>query len=188
MAHPYLRGPRDSAGGVEAEVRAAKRGDGEALASLYKTYAVRLLRYVGRLTSDDGEAEDVVQSVFLKLPRSLTRYHEQEGACFDAWIHRVARNAALDHLRSSARRACYDEALVDAGVRRDSSWVASLDLRAALREMPEIERRQLIMREVIGMSSDEIAREVGRSVSSVYSCQHRARRRLKTQLSGYGSD
>ncbi len=85
-----------------AAVDGAKRGDREALQFLYVRYSAEVQRYVRSVVDDPHEAEDITQGVFLKLMSAIGRYEPREVP-FSAWLLRVARNAALDHLRS--RRA-----------------------------------------------------------------------------------
>ena len=71
----------------------------EALHFLYVRYADDVLRFVRSLVQDHHEAEDITQNVFVKLIRVIKKYEPREVP-FAAWILRVARNAALDHLRA----------------------------------------------------------------------------------------
>ncbi len=87
---------------VQRAVRRAQEGDREALHFLYVRYAADLNRYVNSFVKDSHEAEDIVQNVFAKLITQIGKYKQQDVP-FTAWILRVARNAALDHMR--ARRA-----------------------------------------------------------------------------------
>ncbi len=172
-------------GGIDASVCGVQANEAQVMATLYSLYAVRLRRYVGRMVEDEHDAEDVVQSVFVKLMRSLDRY-EDRGHRFDAWIFRVARNAALDHLRVRSRCEPVAELFPEPASRHDAGWDASMDLHNALSEMPAGERRLLLMRHVMGMSSGEIAEALGRTVSSVDSGHHRARHRLRRRLEADG--
>ena len=87
---------------TQEAVARAKAGDTEGLHYLYVRYADDVLRYVTSFVRDHHEAEDITQNVFAKLMKAIKKY-EQREVPFDAWILRVARNAALDHLR--AKRA-----------------------------------------------------------------------------------
>src|ERR1700761_1787370 len=87
---------------VRQAVLRAKQGDSEGIHFLYVRFYDDVLRYVNSLVRDFHEAEDITHNVFDKLMTAITKY-EERAAPFTAWIMRVARNAALDHLR--ARRA-----------------------------------------------------------------------------------
>src|SRR3712207_4809327 len=84
---------------VDAAIKRAKERDAEALRFLYVRYADNVYGYVRSIVRDEHEAEDITQHVFTKLLTVLPRY-EQRDVPFSAWILRVARNVALDHLRS----------------------------------------------------------------------------------------
>ncbi len=83
---------------VAGAVRGAQAGDHDALAFLYARYADNVHGYVRGIVHDHHEAEDVTQQVFAKLMQAIGRYEPRE-APFLAWLMRLARNAALDHLR-----------------------------------------------------------------------------------------
>src|SRR4051794_20129715 len=91
--------PEDERRTAEA-VRAAKRGEQEALRYLYLRYADNVYGYVGSILRDEHEAEDVTQHVFAKLMPALRRY-EPQGVPFARWLLRLAHNAAIDHMRAA---------------------------------------------------------------------------------------
>lgn len=166
-------------------VARAKAGDSEGLHYLYVRYADDVLRYVTSFIRDHHEAEDITQNVFAKLMKAIQKY-EQREAPFDAWILRVARNAALDHLR--ARRAIPTEEvrLADTG-----SAQTGLDrgraLRQALEELPEDQREVLVLRHIVGLSPVEIAGTLDKTESSVHGLHHRGRRSLRASLVELGA-
>ena len=90
-------GPRAPKNVAQA-VKRAQRGDRQALAFLYACYADDIYGYVRSIVHDHHEAEDVTQQVFAKLIGVIGSYKEREVPFF-AWILRVARNAAIDHIR-----------------------------------------------------------------------------------------
>jgi RNA polymerase sigma-70 factor (ECF subfamily) len=81
-------------------VTCAKQGDPEGLHFLYVRYAPDVRDYVASFVHEDREAEDITQSVFTKLVTAINEYEHREEP-FSAWILRVARNAALDHMRQA---------------------------------------------------------------------------------------
>jgi RNA polymerase sigma-70 factor, ECF subfamily len=163
----------------------AKAGDPEGLHYLYVRYADDVLRYVNSFVRDHHEAEDITQNVFAKLMSAIKRY-EQREVPFDAWILRVARNAALDQLR--ARRAVPTEEvrLTDTG-----SAQTGIDrgraLREALEALPEDQREVLVLRHIVGLSPVEIAGTLDKTESSVHGLHHRGRRSLRAGLSERGA-
>src|SRR6185503_3785602 len=158
----------------------AKAGDPERLHYLYVRYADDVLRYVNGLVRDHHEAEDITQNVFAKLMTAINKY-EERAVPFDAWIIRVARNAALDHLR--AKRAIPTEEVrqTDTG-RAQTAQDRGQALRQALEDLPEDQREVLVLRHIIGLSPVEIANTLDKSESSVHGLHHRGRRSLRHNL------
>jgi RNA polymerase sigma-70 factor (ECF subfamily) len=169
---------------VEA-VERAKEGDTEALHFLYVRYADDVLRYVRSVIQDHHEAEDVMQNVFAKLMTAIKRY-EHRDVPFSAWILRVARNAAVDHMR--ARRAIPFE---EVHVRDEASGQGNVErwqqLRQALEGLPEEQREVLVLRHIVGLSPVEIAEALGKTESSVHGLHHRGRRKLRSALREVGT-
>ncbi len=160
-------------------VARAKEGDREAMRFLYVSYAHNIYGYVRSIVRDDHEAEDVTQHVFAKLMTTIVRYDDR-GVPFFAWLLRLARNVAIDHLR--ANRTTPTEAVLDP--REEST--ADLDqpetVRAALATLPPEQRQVVIMRHLIGLSPGEIADRMGRTESSIHGLHHRGRRALQREL------
>ena len=153
---------------------------------LYIRYADHIYGYVASIVRDDYEAEDVTQQVFAKLMTSLPKY-EPRDVPFSAWILRVARNAALDHLRQ--KRAIPCEEVRELDVRDDDSTTIrhrSLGLRDALATLPEDQRQVLMMRHLLGLTPGEIAGRLGRSEPSIHGLHHRGRGALRVALSEMG--
>src|ERR1700690_4272544 len=83
---------------VSLAVKRAQEGDREALGFLYARYADDVCGYVRSIVHDPYEAEDVTQHVFAKLIHVIGKYEERDVPFF-AWILRVSRNVAVDHIR-----------------------------------------------------------------------------------------
>ena len=83
---------------VAQAIRRAQAGDREALGFLYARYADNVCGYVRSIVHDQHEAEDITQQVFAKLISVIGKYEERDVPFF-AWILRVSRNVAVDHIR-----------------------------------------------------------------------------------------
>jgi RNA polymerase sigma-70 factor, ECF subfamily len=167
---------------VAQAVSRAKAGDQEALRFLYVRYADNVYGYVRSIVRDDYEAEDVTQHVFAKLITALPKYEAREVP-FAAWILRVARNVALDHVRR--RRAIPCEEVRELDARRDDQSDAqetSLTLREALDDLPEDQREVIVLRHLVGLSPGEIADRLGRTEPSIHGLHHRGRGALRSAL------
>jgi RNA polymerase sigma-70 factor (ECF subfamily) len=170
---------------VQAAVKRAKQGDMEAIHFLYVCYAADVQRFVNSIVHDHHEAEDITQNVFAKLMTAIHKY-EQREVPFTAWILRVARNAALDHMR--ARRAIpTEEVRVADNGQAEISFGRGQDLRRALERLPDDQREVLVLRHIIGLSPTEIAETLDKTESSVHGLHHRGRRTLQTNLSELGA-
>jgi RNA polymerase sigma-70 factor (ECF subfamily) len=160
-------------------VARAKEGDRDALQFLYVRYSNNVYGYVRSIVRDDHEAEDVTQHVFAKLITTIVKYDDR-GVPFFAWLLRLARNVAIDHLR--ANRLTPTETVIDP----DAGSVADLDraetVRAALATLPDEQRQVVILRHVVGLSPGEIADRMGRTESSIHGLHHRGRRALQREL------
>jgi RNA polymerase sigma factor (sigma-70 family) len=175
-------------------VTAAKSGSHEAFAVLFQRYRGEIARYAGRIIHDDGRAEDVVQEVFISALRGIATLDRPAG--FKPWLYRIAHNACIDHMR---RRSTAHEVPFDAHAlppaeeirlfRQLPSSHAALtqkenfsNLRQALSDMPEAQAEILVLRELEGLSYEEIGDRIGISRSAVESLLFRARRALRTEF------
>lgn len=168
---------------VAEAVTRAKQGDREALRYLYVHYADHVYGYVASIVRDDYEAEDVTQHLFAKLMTALPKYEPREVP-FSAWILRVARNVAVDHMRQRRAIPCEEVRELDTHAGDDdSSRHRSLGLRDALATLPEDQRQVVVMRHLIGLTPGEIAGRMGRTEPSIHGLHHRGRGALQTALS-----
>jgi RNA polymerase sigma-70 factor (ECF subfamily) len=183
------RGRRDAAHGgaelVDLAVARLKEGDTSALHFLYVRCGEDVSRYVQCIVRDHHEAEDVTQSVFLKLTSAINGY-EPRGVPFAAWLLRVARNAALDSLRAKRAVPSGDICVKDEG-RDQLAFERRELLKAALALLPREQREVLVLRYVTGLPPREVARVLHRTESSVHGLQHRGRRVLKAALEEVGA-
>jgi RNA polymerase sigma-70 factor (ECF subfamily) len=170
---------------VRRAVSRAQEGDREAFHFLYVRYADDVLRYVRGFVKDFHEAEDITQNVFMKLIKVIGKYEPREVP-FAAWILRVARNVALDHLRSRRLTPC-EEIRVQDDERLRIAHEKGKDLREALEQLPVEQREVLILRHIIGLSPVEIATVLGKTESSIHGLHHRGRASFKGALEDLGA-
>jgi RNA polymerase sigma-70 factor (ECF subfamily) len=151
-----------------------------ALQFLYVRYADDVCRYVRSIVQDPYDAEDITQNVFGKLMTAIHTYEPREVP-FTAWIVRVARNAALDHLRARRQIPC-DEVRTDGEGHEDVSFERSQCIRAALLSLSPVQREVLVLRHLAGLSPGEIARRLGKTEGSIHGLHHRGRIALQNLL------
>ncbi len=167
---------------VNQAVARAKGGDREALRYLYVHYADHVYGYVASIVRDDHEAEDVTQHLFAKLMTALPKYEPREVP-FSAWILRVARNVAVDHMRQRRAIPCDEVRALDTNAGDDdATHMRSMGLRDALATLPEEQRQVVVMRHVVGLPPGEIADRLGRTEPSIHGLHHRGRGALRTAL------
>jgi RNA polymerase sigma-70 factor (ECF subfamily) len=161
-------------------VRAARAGDREAMGELYVLHAPAVHAHVLRVLKDVDDADDVTQQVFAKLLTGLDRYRPGE-APFIGWVLRVARNAAIDHVRR-ARAVPVDD--VDDTHGRDDRSTAELraSLCAALALLPRGQRDVLLLTHLVGLAPQEIAGVLGCSVRAVHGLHYRGRAAVQATL------
>jgi RNA polymerase sigma-70 factor, ECF subfamily len=170
---------------VQRAVDRAKRGDSVGIQFLYFRFAGEVQRSVAGIVGDHHEAEDITHNVFAKLMETIDRYEEQE-AQFASWLSRVARNAAIDHLRGKRPVPTADLGLEDA-VDPPSPLSRGPVLAIALREVPEDQRQVLVLRHIVGLSPPEIAEILGKTESSINGLHNRGRNALKANLTELGA-
>ena len=164
----------------------AKQGDREALRYLYIRYADNVYSYVSSIVRNHHEAEDVTQQVFAKLTDSLAHY-EDRGAPFLSWLVRLARNAAIDQLRSRRAIPVAEPVLETDASDETTSRDRRDSLRSALATLPEDQREIIVLRHLGGLAPAEIAARLGRSESAINGLHHRGRRALRAELIRLGA-
>jgi RNA polymerase sigma-70 factor (ECF subfamily) len=166
-------------------IRAAKAGDWDALDYLYSRHADDVLKFVQSIVRNRHDAEDVTQDVFTKLMRAIQKYEEREVP-FAAWITRVARNAALDHVRSR-RQIPVEEVRISENGHEQESFDRLYAFKRALAALPESQRQVLVLRHIGGLSPNEIAERLGKTEASIQGLHHRGRAALKLSLHELGA-
>ena len=176
-----------------ASRRAAQAGSPEAFAALFRRYRPEIARYASRTLGDDARAEDVVQEAFLSALRGIGTLDRPAG--FKPWLYRIAHNACVDQMR---RRARAEEVSFDANgipaaeefrlfrqAPSNHAQVAQKEdfkhLRQALTDLPDSQAEILVLRELEGLSYDDIGMRMRISVSAVESLLFRARRGLRAE-------
>jgi RNA polymerase sigma-70 factor (ECF subfamily) len=151
--------------------------------SLVAAHRQGVYRYLCRILGRTDMAHDLTQEVFLRASRAGVPETTESGQ--RAWIFRIARNLALNHVRDGRRRP-EPVVLVERGT------AATQELRTAVREalaaLPEIDRDVFLLRESVGLSYDEIAEACELTSDAVRSRLHRTRLTLRGALGGHVDD
>jgi RNA polymerase sigma-70 factor (ECF subfamily) len=187
----------DDAASLRAVAERARGGSTSAFRELVSRSHASVFRLAAALVGDRDEAADVTQETYV---RAWQRLHElRDPAAASSWLFRIARNVARDRRGSwwSRVRAPLDaaaEALATAQPLAPSPHEAleaaesAAAVQRALRLLPEKHRVVLVLREVEGMSYDEIADALGVAVGTVESRLHRARAGLARRLARSASE
>ena len=165
---------------VREAARRAKEGDMDGIRFLYARFADDVCGYVRSIVQHEHDAEDITQNVFAKLVTAIHKYEPREVP-FAAWILRVARNAALDHLRAR-RQIPFEEVRTDDGGHEEVGFERSQCLRDALLRLPAEQREVLVLRHLAGLTPMEIAERLGKTEGSIHGLHHRGRGALKQAL------
>lgn len=191
-----LESPREPAETADL-IRRAREGDDEAFGELVKMYHERIYRTIYAIVMHPEDAREVEQQTWVKAWQRLNRFREQSG--FYTWVYRIAVNAALDWIRSRARRP--EDPMPDFGPEalavalaehapseapRPDREVQRAEFRElfqrALEQLSPEHRTALTLREVEGLSYEEIASLTGCRVGTVMSRIFYARRQLQRIL------
>ncbi len=176
-------------------VERAQGGDRRAFDLLVLKYQHRLVKLIGRYVRDHAEVFDVAQESFIKAYRALPNF--RGDSAFYTWLYRIAINTAKNHLGSQARRA--QETAVDVqdaeqfagdSELKDNATPERLLMRdeiertvvAAIEELPEDLRTAITLRELEGMSYEDIAVSMECPIGTVRSRIFRAREAINKRL------
>jgi RNA polymerase sigma-70 factor (ECF subfamily) len=161
-------------------VARAARGDSAAFSQIYAHAAPGIRRYVRTIVWDAWDADDVTQDVFVKILSSIEHY-DPERAPFSAWTLRVARNAAIDHMRRHRTRPGSPE--VDCHAPADETGRrCGESLRQVLEELNQHQREILVLRALAGFTPREVATHAHATPGSINTLYHRARLAARDRL------
>lgn len=179
-------------------VARAQKGDRQAFRSLFERYSRRAYSLAFGVVRNPDDALDVVQDAFIKAHRHLDKFEGQ--ASFYTWLYRIVMNLAIDHLRKNRRQKTVDfsEAAMDEGGLGEDSLIpriiggnpgrALMDkeirdrIGVALDELSDNHRAVLVMRELEGLSYEDMAQAMGCSKGTIMSRLFHARRNMQKRL------
>ena len=183
-----------------ALVKAAKAGDDRAFSQLVERYQRRVYALAYGIVRQREDAWDVAQDAFVKAYRNLSRF--QGNSAFYTWLYRIAYNVSMDALRARSRRSAVDlednqaaeiaaseEAPpsthpAEAVARRELAEV----IHKAMSRLTDKHRAIIVLREIEGLSYEEMADVLKISKGTVMSRLFHARRNLQTLLEPYVAD
>ncbi len=185
-------------------VRRVKKGDKLAFDLLFSRYQHKILNLVSRYLRDPQDVEDVAQEAFIKAFRALPRFRGESA--FYTWLYRIAINTAKNHLVARSRRPPGVDIDIDDAEFLDGTDVLregespeavlardelSVEINAALGDLPDDLRSAVTLREFDGLSYEQIAEIMDCPVGTVRSRIFRAReaidQRIEPLLNNQGS-
>ncbi len=174
-------------------VRAARAGDSAAFATLVGRYETRLARLVRGMVPE-SDTEDVTQEAFLKAYRKLGNFDGRSS--FYTWLYRIAANTAMDWRKKERHRRHAplpegpegEDAVPAAGAGPELATTRrelARRIDEAIAALPARHHEILVLREIEGLSYEEIAERLGTSRGTVESRLFRARERLRERLAAW---
>ena len=165
-----------------------RAGEPRAFEDLVRTYQHRVFGVALRMLGSRAEAEDIAQEVFLRVHRAIGDFRGE--AKLSTWLYGIASNLCLNRLASAHRRRVrHDDDAVLQVVTDASDAMATVEraeLEAALRDaiasLPDERRIVVVLRDLEGLSYEEIAEALGLEPGTVRSRLHRARMDLKSKM------
>lgn len=176
-------------------VERVQQGDKTAFDVLVKKYQHKIISLIMRYVSDHAEAMDVAQEAFIKAYNALARFRGESA--FYTWMYRIAINTAKNHLVAQGRRpplsdvdaADAEQYSFDSRLKENASpehelLTAEIEqtVRAAIEALPEDLKTAIVLREIEGMSYDDIAQAMECPIGTVRSRIFRAREAIDEKL------
>jgi RNA polymerase sigma-70 factor (ECF subfamily) len=192
---------KEQARKIEAEedralILQAKAGDSGAFRKLVERHQQRAFAIAIGLVRHEDDAREVVQEAFLRVHKGLASF--EGGSSFFTWLYRIVSNLAIDAMRKPSRREseALDAEIADDGA--DQPLLSRLEgadpldvvrrgeirrrIETALEELPSYHRGVILMRELEGMSYEEMAEAMGVSKGTIMSRLFHARKKLQRAL------
>lgn len=172
-------------------IRRAQNGDGTALEELLLAYEKKVYNIAYRMMGSEADAADMAQESLIKIYRSIKGFKGE--ASFSSWVYRLTVNTCMDGLRKRKRAPISLEYTMESGVpfedtATDTPEVHALsierseDIQKAINRLSGEHKAVVVMRDITGLTYEEIAESLQISVGTVKSRINRGRQRLKELL------
>lgn len=170
--------------GLTETVALAQRGDRKAFEHLYREHVGRVYAVCVRILANGPKAEELTQDVFVRAWQMLPGFRGE--AAFSSWLHRLAVNVVLVHLRTEKRREARVTAVDDLTsfdrAQNSGSPGGNVDLEQAIAGLPLQARTIFVLHDIEGYKHKEIAEQLGLAVGTSKAQLHRARKLLMEVL------
>jgi len=178
---------------IEELVANFQEGDTEAFSEIYEMFVQRLYRYI-YYRVPEGECEDILETVFLKVWENRKKYKRQKSNYFSAWIFRIAHNLVADFYRMRKEPSIEldpntpDEDREHNPLRFTQNQLSSEHLQKALGKLSESHQQIIVLKFINDLSNKEISEIVDKSEGALRILQFRALKALKEILTEMGID
>lgn len=176
---------------IEALVKKAQKGDRDSFAEIYDILVDPIYRYIYYRVKDD-DAEDLVETVFLRVWENLKQYRPRKKK-FSSWVFRIAHNLVVDYYRSSQNESTEElsEHLPDQNrqhnpIRNTQNALSREVLKEAISKLRKPYREIIIHKFINELSNKELAEVMGKSEGSLRIMQFRALKALRRELEDMG--
>jgi RNA polymerase sigma-70 factor (ECF subfamily) len=184
-------------------VQRVQAGDSAAFRALFDKYHRRAFAVAMGVVKNEDDALDAVQNAFVKVHKNIHKF--QGSSSFYTWLYRIVMNVSIDHVRKTSRRKTldFDERALheESEVAGDGALVPHVTnanpgkavlrrelgeaIQAALAELPEHHRAVIVLREVEGMSYEEMAEALEVPKGTIMSRLFHARKKMQVALAPY---
>jgi len=184
-------------------VRRTQGGDRAAFRALFDKYHRRVFAIAMGVVKNQSDANDVTQEAFIKVHKHIETF--QGASSFYTWLYRITMNLSIDHIRrkKSSRYVDYDDAIGRDGgnvsdpanltpsisgadpSRSQSRKELAAEIQAALSTLPPYHQQVIVLREIDGLSYEEIAKIMNVPKGTIMSRLFHARRKMQAALAGY---
>ena len=184
-------------------VQRVQAGDSAAFRKLFDKYHRRAFAVAMGVVKNEDDALDAVQEAFVKVHKNIHKF--QGSSSFYTWLYRIVMNVSIDHVRRTSRRRTldFDERALheESEVAGDGALMPSVTssnpgkaalrrelggaIQAALQQLPEHHRAVIVLREIEGMSYEEMAEALEVPKGTVMSRLFHARKKMQAALAPY---
>jgi RNA polymerase sigma-70 factor (ECF subfamily) len=164
---------------LDEVVSKATKGDQNSFVKLWQFFYPRLLKFIFTITRD---AEDVCSEAWIKIAAAIKTF-KGDGKAFVTWIYTIARNLAIDHLRTLGRRGVNEEVLEHHVVASDNY---PSDVHAMMKCLKSEEAEVVSLRVIAGLDVPSVAAITGKTEANIRVITHRALNKLNQHLTKEG--
>jgi len=174
-------------------------GDQVAFRALFDRYHRRAFAVAFGVVKNQSDALDIMQEAFIKVHKHIGSFHG--ASSFYTWLYRIVMNLAIDHVRRARKLTEFDDSVRKSDAAADGALLPhfadenpaknvgrqelSSHIQAALDELPEYHRAVILLREVEGLSYEEMAKILRVPKGTIMSRLFHARRKMQQRLQGY---